>query len=72
MLNDHCVTGSFLTLKVTATTRKPKALALGETPLSSLGEDHTLQAVQGYKAGGRDLVSGVSIELFQQLASEHI
>lgn len=63
---------SSLTLKVTATTKMPKVLALGETSLSSLGGDHTLQAVQGYKAGGRDLVSGASIELFQQLASEHM
>lgn len=50
----------------------PKVLALRETSLNSLGEDHRLQAMQGYKAGGRDLVSGASTELFQQLASEHI
>lgn len=50
MLNDHSVTGYSLTLKVTAPTKMPKVLVLGETSLSSLGEDHTLQAVQGYKA----------------------
>lgn len=47
--------------------KKPKVLALGETLLRSLGEDHTLQTVQGYKAGGRDFFSEASIELLQQL-----
>lgn len=52
--------------------KKRKVLALGETLLRSLGEDHTLQTVQGYKAGERDFFSEASIELLQQLASEHI
>lgn len=51
MLNGHSVTGCSLTLKVTATTKMPKVLAVGETTLSCLGEDHTLQAVQRYKDG---------------------
>lgn len=59
MLNDLVVTYPSLTLKVIATT---KVLALGGTPLSSLGGDHTFHTVQGCKTEqrreGRLLVRG--------------
>lgn len=68
VLNDHCVTGSSLTLKVTATTNQPEALTLGGTLLGSFGRDHTVHAVQGCK---RDLLLGIFIGPFQQPASKH-
>lgn len=75
VLNDHCITGSSLTLKFTATTKKAQGPCswrnAAQIPrcvedLCDL-EDHTLQTVQGYKAGGRDFFSEASIELLQQL-----